>query len=94
MVLSLASEPVPAKLVAKVQSGAYTDVKEFLADNIPLVQQLEMVQMVGTTCLAGIPQAIIARDYFTPVLALPLHPQRRHTYNMCSTALLPLDYGI
>ena len=39
--LSPGSEPVPQKLVDKVCSGAYVDMKELLGDNISLLSQLE-----------------------------------------------------
>lgn len=44
LVLSPAVEPFPRKIIDKVRSGQFIDMKELLADNITLVQQLEAVQ--------------------------------------------------
>ena len=44
MVLSPALEPFPARLVARVRSGQYVELRDFLTDNISLLQQLEVVQ--------------------------------------------------
>jgi len=43
MILSPALEPVPHKLVEKTRSGQFVDMKEFLADNMALTQQLEAI---------------------------------------------------
>ena len=44
LLLSPSFPPVPAKLVTKSQSGAFVALKEFLGDNIALVQHLDEVQ--------------------------------------------------
>lgn len=41
--LSPALEPIPQRLVGKIQSGQYVDMKELLTDNVSLLQQLEAV---------------------------------------------------
>ena len=46
--LSPGSEPVPQKLVDKVLSGAYVDMKELLGDNISLLSQLESLNIAQT----------------------------------------------
>ena len=46
--LSPGSAPFPPKLVSKVLSGVYVDMKELLGDNIALLQQLESLNMVTT----------------------------------------------
>ena len=55
LLLSPASEVIPKKLVDKIRSGGFIDLKELLQDNISLRAQLEelqgptSVQMVGAT---------------------------------------------
>ena len=44
LILSPAAEPFPHKLVDKVKSGQFVEMRELLADNIALVQQLENIQ--------------------------------------------------
>ena len=51
--LSPGTEQFPQKLVAKVQSGAYVDMKEFLGDNLSLLRQLESLNI--TTTLSALP---------------------------------------
>ncbi len=41
LLVPLGSEPFPSKIVDKVVSGAYVDMKELLGNNITLLQQLE-----------------------------------------------------
>ena len=48
MCLSPGSEPVPQKLVDKVCSGAYVDMKELVGDNISLLSQLESLNIAPT----------------------------------------------
>lgn len=43
--LSPASEPFPLKLVEKVQSGKFVEMRELLTDNITLLQQLDVMNM-------------------------------------------------
>ena len=54
--LSPGSEPVPQKLVDKVCSGAYVDMKELLGDNISLLRQLESLNIAQT--LPALPGSI------------------------------------
>ena len=42
--LSPASEPFPAKLVERIRSGQFVDMREQMTDNIALLQQLETSQ--------------------------------------------------
>ena len=44
LVLSPAAEPFPRKLVDKVKSGQFVEMRELLADNISLLNQLETIQ--------------------------------------------------
>ena len=64
--LSPGSEPFPRKLVDRVQSGAYVDMKELLGDNISLLQQLEAMNMTAT--LPALPGSMKPR--FREVTAL------------------------
>lgn len=57
--LSPGAELIPQKLVAKVLSGAYVDMKELLSDNISLLQQLESFNMTAT--LPALPAAMKPR---------------------------------
>ena len=41
LVLSSAAEPFPRKLVEKVNSGQFVEMRELLSDNIALLHQLE-----------------------------------------------------
>ena len=54
LILSPAAAPFPRKLVDKVKSGQFVEMRELLSDNIALIQQLEDIQgfpvhMVGAT---------------------------------------------
>ncbi len=40
MILSSASDPIPANLVRRIQSGQFIDMHDLLADNITLINQL------------------------------------------------------
>ena len=44
LVLSPAAEPFPRRLVDKVKSGQFVEMRELLADNISLLHQLEAIQ--------------------------------------------------
>ena len=44
LVLSPAAQPFPRKLVDKVKSGQFVEMRELLADNISLAHQLEAIQ--------------------------------------------------
>ena len=52
LILSPAADPIPQKLVTKVRSGQFVEMREFLADNIALLHQLESIQ--GTAPVAHI----------------------------------------
>ena len=43
LVLSPAAEPIPQRLVHKIRSGNFVEMKELLADNLALISQLESV---------------------------------------------------
>ena len=55
LILSLVAAPFPHKLVDKDRSGQFVEMREPLADNISLIQQLEVIQgptsisMIGPT---------------------------------------------
>lgn len=51
--LSPASAPFPRKLVDKIQSGQYVEMRELLTDNITLLQQLDSLNSQHT--LLGLP---------------------------------------
>ena len=53
LVLSPAAEPIPRKLVDKVQSGQFVEMRELLSDNISLVHQLESIQGFSPLNLLG-----------------------------------------
>ena len=57
--LSPGSEPIPPKLVDKVCSGVYVDMKELLRDNIALLRQLEGLNIATT--LPALPGALKPR---------------------------------
>jgi hypothetical protein len=42
--LSVLFPPIPAKLVSKIRSGAFVEMKELLPDNLALQKQLENTQ--------------------------------------------------
>ena len=46
--LSPGSDLCPHKLVEKVQSGIYVEIKELLGDNISLLNELESLNVVTT----------------------------------------------
>ena len=47
LIISPALSPIPAKVVDKVSRGAFVDFKEFLADNVLLLQRLQDLGQVG-----------------------------------------------
>ena len=53
LILSPASAPFPRKLVDKVRSGQFTEMRELLTDNISLVQQLETMQSTHPVNMLG-----------------------------------------
>lgn len=54
LLLSPASEPFPQKLVDKIRSGQFVDMKELLADNMSLIKELEEVQgLPSVQCLGS-----------------------------------------
>ena len=65
LILSPASEPFPQKLVDKVKSGQFVEMRELLSNNIALMQQLEDIQ--------GFPVATLgaARPRLREVTSLP-----------------------
>jgi hypothetical protein len=52
--LSPATEPFPQKLVEKVRSGQFVEMRELLSDNISLLQQLDTVSMQCLPVLPGV----------------------------------------
>ena len=56
--LSPATEPFPQKLVEKVKSGQFVEMRELLSDNISLLQQLDTVNM---QCLPVLPGVLMPR---------------------------------
>ena len=63
LVLSPAAELIPRKLVYKVQSGQFVEMRELLTDNISLVHQLESIQGFLNTKLAGGHTSKVARNH-------------------------------
>ena len=53
LVLSPAAEPLPKKLVDKIRSGQFVEMRELLADNVSLVHQLETVQGAPAAYMLG-----------------------------------------
>ena len=53
LVLSPAAEPFPRKVVDKVRSGQFIELRELLADNITLVQQLESMHGYAPLPMVG-----------------------------------------
>lgn len=49
MILSPAADPIPRALVQRIQSGQFVDMRDMLADNISLLNQLSSLQ--GTVAL-------------------------------------------
>ena len=47
LIISPALPPIPARVVDRVQSGKFVDFKEFLADNVLLLQRLQELGMAG-----------------------------------------------
>ena len=43
LILSLASDPIPHRLVQRIQAGEFVDMSDQLADNISLYNQLEAI---------------------------------------------------
>ena len=66
LILSPASEPFPQKLVDKVKSGQFVEMRELLSDNIALMQQLEDIQGFPVTTLGA------ARPRLREVTSLPM----------------------
>ena len=54
LVLSPAAEPFPRKLVDKVNSGQFVEMRELMADNIALLHQLEAMHGYSPLHLAGV----------------------------------------
>ena len=52
LIISPALPPIPARVVDRVQSGKFVDFKEFLADNVLLLQRLQELGMAGSVAPA------------------------------------------
>ncbi len=66
LILSPAEAPVPQKIVDKIRSGKFVEMRELLADNMSLLEQLHSFHAPGNMSVAG-PSRPSMRD----VLALP-----------------------
>ena len=66
MILSAALQPIPARLVRRIQSGEFVEMRDLLTDNIALHEQLEAVQ--GPLLSAATPGALRARLREVPSL--------------------------
>ena len=67
IILSPSSEPFPQRLVDRARSGQFVDMREFLTDNVALLQQLEVFPGTSaTSCLPG-----VARPRLRDITSLP-----------------------
>ena len=66
MILSPALQPIPARLVRRIQAGEFIEMRDLLTDNIALHDQLEAVQ--GPLYNAATPGALRARLREVPSL--------------------------
>ncbi len=64
LILSPAEAPVPQKIVDKIRSGQFVEMRELLADNISLLEQLHSIHAPGNISAAG-PSRPRMRDVFT-----------------------------
>ncbi len=62
--LSPAEAPVPQKIVDKIRSGQFVEMRELLADNISLLEQLHSIHAPGNISAAG-PSRPRMRDVLT-----------------------------
>ena len=65
MILSLAADPIPYSIVQQIQSGHFVEMRDLLADNIALLNQLSSLQ--GTVAL---PQSVVTCTRLREVLSL------------------------
>ena len=66
LVLSPAAEPIPKKIVDKIRSGQFVEMKELLTDNLSLISQLEAVQGIAPLHMLG-----AARPRLQEISSLP-----------------------
>ena len=66
MILSPALDPIPQRLVQRIQGGRFLEMRELLSDNIALHEQLEAVQAQGN--LTPLPAAVWTRQREVPLL--------------------------
>ena len=66
LILSSALEPIPARLVGRITSGQFIEMRDLLTDNIALHNQLEALQ--GTYHLTTLPNSIRPRVREVPSL--------------------------
>ena len=64
LILSPAEAPVPQKIVDKIRSGQFVEMRELLADNISLLEQLHSIHAPGNISAAG-PSRPRMRDVLT-----------------------------
>ena len=57
MILSPALEPIPHRLVHRIQTGHFLEMRELISDNIALHNQLESIQ--GRVNLAALPSTVL-----------------------------------
>ena len=73
LILSLASEVIPRKLVEKIKSGQFVDIRELLKDNIALLSRLEAVQsttaaILHTSTLGSVKPRLLITPYLVPLI--------------------------
>ncbi len=66
LILSPAEAPVPQKIVDKIRSGQFVEMRELLADNISLLEQFHSIHTPGNMSLAG-----PSRPHMRDILTLP-----------------------
>ncbi|XP_064388121.1 proline-rich protein 36-like isoform X3 [Halichondria panicea] len=84
LILSPAEAPVPQKIVDKIRSGQFVEMRELLADNISLLEQLHSIHAPGNISAAG-PSRPRMRDVHT----LPLWLYCFLTYTVIPTTDQP-----
>ena len=84
--LSSAFAPLPAKLVEKIQSGQYVEMKDLLADSMVLQGQLDEIHAHPAH-----PLPVVARPHLRDIDSLMMWIYCFLTYAACRLLVRPAD---
>ena len=70
--LSPSMSPIQHRIVIKARSGQFVDMRDFLSDNVALLQQLEAFGIKSTVCISWRSEATAKGCLYSAILAILL----------------------